>query len=812
MTFQLEEARKAGYSDDEIQDFLSKQHPNFDVESAKKAGYSPDEIMQFLSSQKTPEPEGFLYQTTRALSQIPQGGLEATKAGLVASGLKHVARGEALAELDELEERLPELKKLFPQLEFPEKIDREKYLKAVESASKTVPDVQNIAAVIESKTGIPLAPKTSLDRAIRFMASLGQFKGGTASEKGMAALKGEAAKEVMEEVGIPEPAAEALALYYALHQKSPEIKVSQQQPVNPAEGAGGGTTPGAGASTGGTQPPPGPGGGIGPGTELPQTVSSYGLKQQALEALKASPEAAKPFGVNIPKIPKEGQPIRDAKLMDNSVEVNIPKIPKEGQPIRDAKLVDTPVGDVITKDPLRSEFKEGTESADTIKRLAKEEKIPVNKAYAKAKKVSGSHVDIYPNLAKQIEELVSDLEGVQLRNPGQESVYKQAKALEQLVGTSEGLLEVSAKQLIDQSDAIGALANYDMTYAGYKNVLKRLVKQTNEAVISSLKDAGLNYKAVEDADLKYSKWADKFLADEVSPFLTKKINNPEELFRRIVNDEGTYRAVKNAVGSNNNKLIDRLNKAIVESKLDKFYNNPETVGNKVYEKTMRDLRDLIGENDRLFTEKVDELDSFLKKRKVQAERQKGLGRRITEAEKGRIAKPSKTIEERRREKPSERQKSLERLITEAEKGRVAKASKTIEERRGEKPSFTKTSDLDKAFKSPDDIRQLHKELKKVGREDLFKKLAEDKIVEIYKKGKYGSKKLKGSDITDVIDQNHEVLTELQGEESLSEMYRVGKEHASEELILEFFKDVGKKLIKVGIGSSILKSIITDIPI
>lgn len=44
MPFDIDSARKAGYKDSEIADFLSKQHPNFDVKGAMKAGYSVDEI------------------------------------------------------------------------------------------------------------------------------------------------------------------------------------------------------------------------------------------------------------------------------------------------------------------------------------------------------------------------------------------------------------------------------------------------------------------------------------------------------------------------------------------------------------------------------------------------------------------------------------------------------------------------------------------------------------------------------------------------------------------------------------------------
>ena len=56
MAFDIEGARKAGYSNGEIAGFLSKQS-GFDVDNAKKAGYSDEEILGHLSKAKPKEPE-----------------------------------------------------------------------------------------------------------------------------------------------------------------------------------------------------------------------------------------------------------------------------------------------------------------------------------------------------------------------------------------------------------------------------------------------------------------------------------------------------------------------------------------------------------------------------------------------------------------------------------------------------------------------------------------------------------------------------------------------------------------------------------
>jgi alkylhydroperoxidase/carboxymuconolactone decarboxylase family protein YurZ len=59
MAFDVERALKAGYTQEEINQFLSQQpqeKPNFDVEGALKAGYTQEEIDQYLVTQQQPIP------------------------------------------------------------------------------------------------------------------------------------------------------------------------------------------------------------------------------------------------------------------------------------------------------------------------------------------------------------------------------------------------------------------------------------------------------------------------------------------------------------------------------------------------------------------------------------------------------------------------------------------------------------------------------------------------------------------------------------------------------------------------------------
>lgn len=96
MTFNVEAAKKAGYSDQEIQSFLGKSQDaapkQFNVESAKKAGYSDDEIQKFL---------GNSVQDTKKRFQTP---LKHGVASLIAEHPVESATGAALTFGEPLEQ------------------------------------------------------------------------------------------------------------------------------------------------------------------------------------------------------------------------------------------------------------------------------------------------------------------------------------------------------------------------------------------------------------------------------------------------------------------------------------------------------------------------------------------------------------------------------------------------------------------------------------------------------------------------------------------------------------------------------------
>lgn len=126
--------------------------------------------------------------------------------------VKLIGTTESQQELEDWETNLDTLKKTFPQMKFPEKIDREKFIQAIQSASEMVPTQENVERVIEEKTGIPLQPKTGLQKDIRLGGEAAGFKPGGIAQKAIAAPVAASTSFGLKQIGIPEEYSEGIGI------------------------------------------------------------------------------------------------------------------------------------------------------------------------------------------------------------------------------------------------------------------------------------------------------------------------------------------------------------------------------------------------------------------------------------------------------------------------------------------------------------------------------------------------------------------------------------------------------------------------
>jgi len=157
------------------------------------------------------EQEGFWKSSLRSAMQPIQGFLETTGPGLAASFWQLLAAGELdHEEMDRLKQVYEKEGKEFPEQEFEE---------AREKAMSMIPTVRNLASAIEERTGFPLEPKTRFQKGLRFATEATRLapSGSTLRPLNVGLPKPvlgagvEATREVLKEIGVPEPFDELLA-------------------------------------------------------------------------------------------------------------------------------------------------------------------------------------------------------------------------------------------------------------------------------------------------------------------------------------------------------------------------------------------------------------------------------------------------------------------------------------------------------------------------------------------------------------------------------------------------------------------------
>jgi len=166
--------------------------------------------------------EGFWKNAFRTASQIPQGIAEATKYGIGAGLFQMLALGESDLGIEEWHK----LRELAEREGIP--FDEEAYEQARHEMLGIIPTVSNISRKIEEETGLPLEPKTFLQKLTRLGSLAGKFQPGSVSQKASAAVAAPATAAGLESVGVPEQLAElgGLGVGAIAGGKTPSIDVS----------------------------------------------------------------------------------------------------------------------------------------------------------------------------------------------------------------------------------------------------------------------------------------------------------------------------------------------------------------------------------------------------------------------------------------------------------------------------------------------------------------------------------------------------------------------------------------------------------
>lgn len=666
---------------------------------------------------------------------------------------------------------------------------------ATGAIGKYFPSQSNVERIIEESTGLPLTPQSDIDRYLRTSGMAAGFSGGSPLEMLKTAAAAGGIQSLAEIVGAPQWLSQLLALISGgVAKGKPSVgskiekdilKTTESLPKSTFETAENIARESKQAFV---PPPPPP----------PPTFSiipSLEIKKPDTKEI-INPSSAKQLSEKITEasssIPKEGK-----KSLSGRVEFK-KDLPKSFE-------------HAISEEPPVSSAERGRNLSNRIKENAKNDRVPVTEAYKQAEQITSAHADIYPDLAKKVDDLIAELESITRRNSGQEMVYQQAKAVRDLVGTSDGLLKQNARKLIIQSDSASQLANYELPYTGYKGKIKSLVKDINESVINSLIRSGkkTEAQAVIHADKLYSRWANKYLGDQISPYLESKNLHPESLSITPTKNPESYRAVKNAIGSRDDALINSIDRDIVADKLNRYYQDPKQLNTREYQKDLSNVQQLIGKD------KAADVDYFLRKHSEKTSKYSEEMHKQSEFVRKHISEPGTKLTKKSEsiklnqlaEKISKKEKERISFNKEAELKYKHDLKRLKDQDRLSQKEYIQAKKAheklvkEEMAKIPDadsilgmlNSRSGIRELKKITSEQNFNTITKQKMRSILRENNI-EKELTGDSLYRVLnnEKNYEIFSEIIGEQETEAARLAAKFAGKREIAIDTIKDLAKK--------------------
>jgi len=243
--------------------------------------------------------------------------------------------------------------------------------------------------------------------------------------------------------------------------------------------------------------------------------------------------------------------------------------------------------------PFKSDAEAGRTVKEGVTEAYKARKAEVKNAYAESQKAVGDTKSTFQELIRRAKNRKAKLSTTESPSPGETKAISRINDVIAMLSDSEGKpKDVAIQKVIKTADSISSTLNYMDTEPDAINILKPLVREMNEAVISAAEEAGIDSSIIKNADKQYADYADKYLNKDIRPFLTREDINPEQLGRRT-RSERTVRALRNAMPENE-ALIGRIESETLERRLGKYRKTPSKIGGEAYQKEIANVEELIG--------------------------------------------------------------------------------------------------------------------------------------------------------------------------------------------------------------------------
>jgi len=716
----------------------------------------------------------------RWLYQPVAGALQMFKIPLALSAVQAVGTGEALAELDELEERIPELIKKHPEApweNFNAETFREDYTKALEGAVDYFPTLGNLEREIEERTGAPLQAETPGQRLARLAGSGGkiaQSVGGDLSQIGIASVGAPAISKGLQEMGVPEGIADFIGLggSQAAAIKSPqkgiqnllkrpsatdlERRTLAQKPGRPPP-----------PPPPGGEPPPPPGGG-----EPPPPVSGFEIAEEAGRELAAGEAGAvekilgeeppPPLGGIRPEAPapREAPPSLAGRVRAGGEEIGIRPAPAAPAP---AQLEERIANRVYPRESY-NKTRTGTALKEQIMAENQDVYAGVNEAYDLSRELNSGINTFDPVMVDQLLARAAEIRAI----PRPSGVERQLLAsIDDIVANSvimegrniTGFRNMNNQVLHDQIKSLRTQVDYDFLQGKPKNIFRPVIKDLQDSVIRRAEQVGRPEaaEALLDANSKYRNWSTTFDNDVINPYRNVSNRNYAQLYDKMQNSDN-FVMIRDIIGDTRQgrEILGAGQREIAEKALKPFMDNPRNISQRKLDKALRELEPVLN-----------------------PEQIEGIRGEITTAQ----------------------QRFPRRVRVVETPERVPVDVKAIQKYTNKTPE-----QIESMGNTRSGIRQLREDLSKTKRgEEIFDKFSDKKIEDILRGDKVKAK-YSGKDLANVMNnkKNFELMSELTSPKIANELLDDAIKLGDRILTVENAKTIGMKAVQFKVLKSLLR--------
>lgn len=533
----------------------------------KNSKPSSDEKYSFQGYEEEPE-ESTLKSTFRSLAQVPLGIAKTFTYPL--DIMTMIGTGEALAELDDLKERFPD-------------IDESKYLEAVQQASEYGPHQGMLENVIEETTGIPLTAKTRGQKLLRLGSEAGGFRAGGIVPKASAAVTAPTVSAGLESLGAPEMVSD-LAGFITSQFGIPEAAVR-------------------GISRKGAVPKP-------KSPSFPEQVEPFGRGATAFESeyemgQKISDAASERLSMGEkPSILPQEIPSKGTDLSKRSIQQSDKKIGLEVPTQTPRTAPENEVGKIFSEKKFKNTTQGGKALKDEIMRLDEADYKNVNQLYENARAENRMIEDIHPELADTIQQRLEELEKIPAPSGPQKDLINSMKnILSDIVEYGEeggrktisGYKQINNQTLIDQVQSLRQKIDYDFAHGNTKNIFKPLINDLQEAAAQSAENINPQANvALKEAREAYKNWAETFDNDYIRPFRDKSNKDYSKLFTKS-HDIDNFNVIRGVIEKTpqGETLSKATLRELVQGELAPYIKNPQKMNSPEFARIMNELEAVI---------------------------------------------------------------------------------------------------------------------------------------------------------------------------------------------------------------------------